>query len=382
MIFKQYLGFSDLQPPVTIAFDHVHSEYLVVRARIEDADALEFIEGLQVARKSGQLTWDNLYSFELILAKHLPVTRLRSRIMQLRYDYRSVAGQKEFDDYMASKPPDLQSPPEPADPPHASHAKYEGLLRDDLSDLLGRLYLEYSILPVREKRLTDLAWFAAKLCLISLGALMLVLGILFLVPLWLEIQTRGLDGLLTSDKLSSLTIFAVVITGAIGGFVSSLRRIQSSPTEGDSLYNLSLLFYGSKTVFIAPISGAIFAILLYLLFTSGVLSGSFFPTIYTPAGAFSTASNQPPATTLAESGAVPDSTPSDPKKTQATPTPTPKPVPQQGENVLDFLAHSGPGAGRDYALLIVWCFIAGFAERFVPDALDRLIDSAKSSGRK
>ncbi len=66
---------------------------------------------------------------------------------------------------MAAKPPDLQSPPQLTDPPHPSGATYEKLLREDLKDLLGRMYLEYTILPVREVRLTALTWYAAGLCL-------------------------------------------------------------------------------------------------------------------------------------------------------------------------------------------------------------------------
>jgi len=400
----------ELRRPELICFDHLYSEYLSIRSLVKDEDEIQFIQDLRAkadrlsaekSKKDRTETpdiWSDFYYFELIIAKYLPPEKLRTRVMRLRLNYRAVAGQREFDDYLASKPPDLQSPPVHSDPPDTKQ-EYEQGLREDLRDLLDRIYFEYSLLPVREARLTDLTWLAAKLCLFSLCILLLILFVSFLIPLLDTVSgsnvrtwTEMFDFVRASGRISFLTIFVVVVTGAMGGFVSALQRIQSPPTEGDSLYNLSLLFHGSKSVFVAPISGSIFAILLYLMFTSGILTGSFFPTIYTPEGRYTkvstrnsdnqnsiivdnqtaTADNQPPPTQT-----TPE-TPSNKALPTPIPSPTPKPVPEQGLNVFDFLARSGPAGGKDYALLIIWCFIAGFAERFVPDALDRLISNEQS----
>jgi hypothetical protein len=394
MGLRNYLKIGKIRPPVLICFDHLYSEYLSVKSDINDQDAKSFIDKLPAKKDDLSLSWNDLYYFELIIAKYQPVEKLRSKVIRLRYDYRSIAGQKEFDDYLASKPPDLQSPPEPTDSPHATQAQYEKLLREDLKDLLGRIYLAYAILPVKEEKLAQLTWFAAGLCLFSLVVLMGILAILFLVPAILEMNFKGdpgtqISAFLNSDKLSSLTIFVVVVAGAMGGFVSALQRIQSPPTEGDSVYNLSLLFHGSNSVFVAPIDGAIFATLLYLMFTAGILQGTFFPAIFTPGGNPDSSSltviNRPEQQNSNTNDASAAQQTGVDANSKTTPTPVPKQIttkllPDRGLNVFDFLARSGPGNGRDYALLIIWCFIAGFAERFVPDALDRLISKSNSAG--
>jgi hypothetical protein len=40
------------------------------------------------------------------------------------------------------------------------------------------------------------------------------------------------------------------------------------------------------------------------------------------------------------------------------------------------LKETGPDSGISFAMLLVWSFIAGFAERFVPDTIDRLVSQA------
>ncbi|HET7288725.1 MAG TPA: hypothetical protein VFI71_14685, partial [Pyrinomonadaceae bacterium] len=41
--------------------------------------------------------------------------------------------------------------------------------------------------------------------------------------------------------------------------------------------------------------------------------------------------------------------------------------------IKDFLKETGPKDGVSFALLMIWSFIAGFAERLVPDTLNRLV---------
>jgi hypothetical protein len=71
--------------------------------------------------------------------------------------------------------------------------------------------------------------------------------------------------------------------------------------------------------------------LLFLIFASGNLSGDFFPKFILP-----------------------------------------PPDPKHGVTSEAFFFGAIPESGKGYALAIVWSFIAGFAERFVPDTIDRL----------
>jgi hypothetical protein len=79
------------------------------------------------------------------------------------------------------------------------------------------------------------------------------------------------------------TLSAVIFAGAIGGFISAQRRIQGVTDHGESLVGLIELstlssFFGNMG---PPIMGAIFAVVLYAIFGSGLLKEEVFPTIAT-----------------------------------------------------------------------------------------------------
>jgi hypothetical protein len=131
------------------------------------------------------------------------------------------------------------------------------------------------------------------------------------------------------------------------------------------LFNLAALTNGWRGLSLSPLYGAIFASLLFVLFAAGILQGSAFPKIETVGSDRNQA-----VTTTTETAANPSASPS------ASPTPAPVPSAPPKARVLqvkEFLRETGPRDGVSFALLMIWSFIAGFAERLVPDTLNRLV---------
>ena len=349
-----------------IFFDHLHSEYLALKSRIKDEQMIKLLDSLHEKRVKDELTWSDIYTFDLALIEWSPLENLVRKAYDARSKYRSIAGQKEYDEYLASKPPDLTaillkpgalnpegpgtSPPNPPPETHepdipASAEIVQRVLRADIRYLLNKFYLYYAMLPMREGLREQLTKRAVRMTLIILGIIIL-----------LALTSLGGLKIFSSDKFKQifdltgvfgLTVGAVACAGIIGGCVSMLQRIQSAPTEGDALFNLAALTNGWIGLSLSPLYGAIFASLLFILFAGGILKGTVFPTIET-AGA---------------------------KVEQTAPgaTPAATPAPTGVLKAEDFLKNTGPKDGVSFALLMIWSFIAGFAERLVPDTLNRLV---------
>ncbi len=393
-------------------FDHLFSEYLTLRSRIADPHVIALFESLHQKRLRSELTWSDIYTFDLALIDHTPLQNLVRKAYDARAKYRSIAGQKEFDEYLASKPPDLttiligphNAPPAPAqpagplalapvpdgplpqpalpadpDPMPESAEIVQRVLRADIRYLLGRFYLYYAMLPMRENMREDLTSRAVKMTRWILA----IIALLMLLSFGGGALIRNIAG----EKLTLVAfgellgafgpiVGSVIFAGIVGGCVSMLQRIQSAPTEGDALFNLAALTHGWRGLSLSPLYGGIFASLLFVLFAAGILKGSVFPAIETTpakkieAAQTSTESQTNPATNSEATAPT----------TTATSTPAPTPAMQASQlpadevlKIRDFLKGTGPKDGVAFALLMIWSFIAGFAERLVPDTLNRLI---------
>lgn len=369
-------------------FDHLYSEYVTIRHKITDQDTLNLLDALQTKRENRKLTWSDIYTFDLALVDERPLENLIRKAYDARARYRSIAGQKEYDEYLASKPPDLTTiliaptnnapadqnggngDPQPAPDPQQpqlpqSMQIIQRVLRADIRYLLSKFYLYYAMLPVREGLREDLTRRAVRMTkwILAVIGLLIVLSVSGSVLLSiLNIQREALNVFFGAF---GPMVGCVVFAGIVGGCISMLQRIQSAPSEGDALFNLAALTNGWRGLSLSPLYGGIFALLLFILFAAGLLQGSAFPRIDTSGKQETTAQA---ATQTNVQAATQDTNAVNPNAA------TQKNAAQPGVlKIQDFLKDTGPKDGVSLALLIIWSFVAGFAERLVPDTLNRLV---------
>jgi hypothetical protein len=135
----------------------------------------------------------------------------------------------------------------------------------------------------------------------------------------------------------------VLFAGYAGGVVSVQQRLQSA--KDGLLINRTFETTSSKlSLYVVPLQGAVFAVFLYLLFIGGLVQGDLFPKmVHDPTGDYCN---------LTDNVVV---------------------------QLLNCTAPAGPVA---FAKLLAWSFIAGFAERLVPDTITRLVSSAAKGQSK
>jgi hypothetical protein len=322
------LQYRQLTPEGCVYFAQVLADYRMLPPSSPNDTPAE-VEARKIAEEVGkkepsQRTWSDLFELEACVTKLEPEAILRRNAWSLRSKYKGIAGKSDADAYEASNPPD----------PKTANVDE---LRADALRILSEFHWIYAFNPLREQMRNSITRIVFWL---TFGLLAIVLGMA-----WLGYDRR------TEQSVPVLPL--VVSMGMIGGFVSLQRRIQAVPSTGDPILNITELSNSKFSVYLTPISGAVFAALLYVIFIGGLLQGPLFPKISSPAGA-------------CESPQVPG---------QAA-------VGQQEEkcpavvSFSDFVKKTAPASGAQFAILLVWSFIAGFAERFVPDTIDRLVNKA------
>ncbi len=190
----------------------------------------------------------------------------------------------------------------------------EDLLRGDLLNLVRTTYYLIALAPSSER---------IRHTLIICGAAIGILGIAAVLFVLYFGHGAGIFQLM-------------VLGGAVGGTMSLIQRVQALPEADPLLFRLSGRTTIIQSLVVPPLTGAISAGLLFFIFASKIVSSQAFPTILVP-------------------GASP-----------------------QGVDFDTFVFNAKPESGSAFALALVWAFVAGFAERFVPDTINRLTRQASS----
>jgi hypothetical protein len=260
-------------------------------------------------------TWADLVTVENATLNATPAVDLRATAIRWRERYRDIVGDTRYT-YYAQNAPDAKS------------ASAEDL-RADVRSLADRIHYLLATVTAREKMRNRLTLF--------LGVVMVVAALVVLAPAisWQHVLWPTVNSACAFDTYCiSLSAFELVsLAGLFGGFVSVQQRLQSANDVDPFFKRLELSAGWGSIILIAPLMGMVFAIVLFELFVSGMVTGQLFPSF----------------------------------------------VPVDGNKVdaysfQSFSVGSTPKAPTEWAKLAVWAFIAGFAERLVPDVVSRLAD--------
>jgi hypothetical protein len=262
------------------------------------------------------LTWDDLYGFQVALLPLYPPEELRMKRAALKDYFYKSASQHAIESYERTSPPAL-----------SGDVQYYAALADAifLQTEVAKIETYRPHQEFKRNRITlDL--------FVSLGITLLfyaLLGICAVVVLHLS-QHR-------LPVVFPCIIIAMML-GALGAVVSSQRRLQASFDQDASILNTTRYVGSGLGTRLTPVLGSIFAGVLIVLIYSGLFR--------TAASLIVPATQQIPPATQQASGV-------------------------ENRTFLEFIVR-GPNDLVEYAKIIVYAFLAGFAERLVPDTLDRL----------
>jgi hypothetical protein len=137
-------------------------------------------------------------------------------------------------------------------------------------------------------------------------------------------------------KQTYLVVY-VFASGLVGGFVSIQQRLPKI-----ALNELRELSNSWLSILLIPLNGGIFAVILMLMFISGIIEGTLFP-VY-------------PESMVIEHQDLDDLV----------------------TKFTNWLQTTFPKTGADIAKLLFWSFVAGFSERFVPQIIRKTTDDPDS----
>jgi hypothetical protein len=280
-----------------------------------------------------------LWSLELMMISKLKRTDLVARLSMVRQKFRSQVGEAVYQDYISSLAEGLTEEKiktlitEKLD--NETIAILEEAIRGDITTLTRQIQrLSY----YKFLRLDNIYKVKGAILRILITVLLLMFGSLCLLYIY--------DYKFSSNEFhprSFSLIVATIFSGMVGACMSLLQRTEQASNAPSSFTDSALDAMEIKVsmsvwyIVSLTLSGAIFATILYLLAVSdSLMLGDLFPKLELD--------TTPP---FCESSV--------------------------GIDVLLGCVKSDP----KNALMLVWGFLAGFAERLVPDTLDSLIQKAQ-----
>ncbi|WP_404711428.1 hypothetical protein [Sphingomonas sp. MMS24-J13] len=201
-------------------------------------------------------------------------------------------------------------------------------VRAEVDSILSYTHKSYQLATVREVAARGLKFWLTLLTLVTF--------ICFMVLLWYEAPSLGV----AHPGSLFLGFGAIMVTGVLGAMMSIGRRLQgaisSKVMQDDPLFEIAALELGQVSILLSCLIGAIFALLVYLIFFGAIgkalgLDGG----IVLPKFTFDSLGRE--------------------------------------QSMARALCLE---SDRELAKMLVIAFVAGFAERLVPDAIDRILSQS------
>jgi hypothetical protein len=377
-----------LNPDERIFLSELITQYEILDSKTDNPGAERVCQRIMAdfSMDRASLTWRDVYAFQTALLALKPIEIVRQELPQLRATYAEIVNVREYAAYASSRPPDPATAP-------------KEIVRADATFLLAEVQRYRTFVSLRERHRNSIVWRSAVCMLATIAA---ITGLYMAMRMHYSGTAHG-----TYIEVSAA---AAAFAGAIGGYISLQQRLQTAYSDGDPVSNVIQLRFGVWPLYIAPLTGAVFAVVLFFVFCGELVSGSLFPQMgpetipvttlpqkartvsppsvrpataapmvgtAAPNGLGGTGASAPAvsASSGENGGEVPTSAAD--AATQAVAA-AHSPVTPPYEDILT----DGPTKAVDFAKLLVWCFIAGFAERFVPDVLNRLVGQANANDAK
>ncbi len=262
-------------------------------------------------------TLESLFQIELILLKHRPIKVLLGLRAGFEQEYAAVGGKG---------------------------SPLSGVDEDDDEEQIRSRFTAHHLTYSRLRAASHVSQSSRRKTLrIGICATIIVVA---LACLLLTLFSSGRDIYLPSFGMAMLM-------GLLGGLVSTIAPLlggQISVTADDDQETNSAL---RATVFFGPVLGCCFAGILYLIFAANIITLDLFPKILTP-----------------------DAKEFD-KLSAKFMLPIGKAALENNQELSIarmrlFLGKVYPASGQDFCKLMFWSFIAGYANRLVPDMLAKI----------